>query len=81
MLLNPTNRSKSWENVNCAASERENEDIAQKKKITKTDSVGVQKCRGNDAIAYTNSKNSIASSKPYDEMGASEVGFFPNLRF
>ena len=73
MTLNPENRSKSWENVNSAASERENEEIVQKKKITKTDSVGVQKFRGNDAIALASSNDIIAYPKPDNRMEASKV--------
>ena len=73
MTLNPTNRSKSWENVNSAASERENEEIVQKKKITKTDSFGVQQFRGNDAISLASSNNNIAYPKPGNRMEASKV--------
>ena len=73
MTLNPTNRSKSWENVNSAASEQENEEIVQKKKITKTDSVGVQRFRGYDAIALASSNNITAYPKPDNRMEVSKV--------
>ena len=73
MTLNPTNRSKSWENVNSATSEQENEAIVQKKKITKTDSVGVQRFRGYDAIALASSNNITAYPIPDNRMEASKV--------
>ena len=70
MILKPTHRSKSWENF--ATNERENEENHQKKKLGKTESVGNNKTRFDDAIAFSRS-NVITNGNPNDNIASSKV--------
>ena len=72
MILKPTHRSKSWENVYCVTNKRENVENNQKKTVSKTESVGSNKTKFDDAIAFSSS-NAITNGAPSDNMEASKV--------
>ena len=73
MILQPTCRSKSLENVNCAANERQNEEITQKQKVKKTDSAGCQQSRFHNVVGFSGT-NIVGGQKKYHNKGASKVG-------
>ena len=65
-------RSKSWENVYSVTNERENEENNQKKTVSKTESVGSNKTKFDDGIAFSSS-NAITNGAPNHNMEASKV--------
>ena len=78
MILQPTCRSKSLENVNCAANERENEEIAEKQKVKKTDSAGCQQSRFDNVVGFSGS-TIVGGQKTYHNKIVSKVGNFLKL--